>query len=151
MTTAVDAVSARIDALGTRLPGLREKTFAGAYYWGPGQFAANSDLNHTAARLLAQLGMRQAPAFTGAVVDRSLSPERIDALDCDFLNLGFGSPALQAELKANPLYAGLAVVRDNRVFVADNLSATSGNQPTLLGIPWLLDQWTPVLERAAAR
>lgn len=151
MARAVADVTARIDALAARLPGLRGKTFAGAYYHGPGKFAANNSPNHTAARLLSQLGMRQSPEFAATVVNRSLSPERIDVLECDFLSIGFGSPQLRTELEANPLYAGLGAVRDGRVFVGDNLSSTAGNQPTLLNIPWLLDRWTPVLEKAATR
>jgi iron complex transport system substrate-binding protein len=41
-------------------------------------------------------------------------------------------------------------VRDGRVFESDVFGATAGNNPTLLNVPWQLQQQRAVLERVVA-
>lgn len=89
------------------------------------------------------------PRIAAEVVDRSLSLEQIGLLEVDLLGIGFASPELKADVTANPLYAGLSVVREGRVNESDNFGATAGNNPTLLNIPWQLERQRSALATVA--
>ncbi|MGD9526615.1 ABC transporter substrate-binding protein [Pseudonocardia sp.] len=151
MTGAIDGVQAYLDGLAAEYPGLAGKTFAGAYHFEPGGFAANTDPEGHSTRLLTGLGMTPDPDFVAGVVDRSLAPENIGLLDADYLRMSFASPDLEQALLVNPLYARLPVVTDGRVFTSDNFGAMASNNPTMLNIPWQLDQQRPVLATVAVR
>lgn len=150
MAGATQGVQAYLDALAAELPGLAGKTFSGAYHYEPGGFAANTDPEGHSTRLLTGLGMRQDPDFVAGVVDRSLAAENVGLLDADYLRISFASPDLERSLRANPLYARLPVVADGRVYTTDNVGAMASNNPTMLNIPWQLDQQRPLLAKVAA-
>lgn len=150
MAGAVAEVEEYLAGLAAEMPGLRGKTYAGTYHHSPGGFAVNTDPDGQAARVLGELGLVPSRELNAAVVDRSLSEEKLSLLDVDLLLISFATAELQTTLEANPMYANLAVVRDGRVFVGDNFAATAGNNPTLLNIPWSMEQRRDVFERVAA-
>jgi iron complex transport system substrate-binding protein len=148
---AISATEVDVDALATRLPGLKGRTFSSSFYYAPGQpLAVIDDPATISVALYTQLGLVLSPAVTSTVRDRSLSMEQIGSLDADFLFIGFAAPELRTSLDANPAYTSIPAVREGRVYQADPFTALTFNNPTLLNIPWQLEQITSTLERVAA-
>lgn len=152
---AVAATDRYLANLETELPGLQGKTVAGAYYYGTGTFAANP--RSASMSKYTDLGMRVSSELLTALPKGSdtntISMERIDVLDTDFLVISFGSVALRRELMNNPLFRSLDVVKAGHVYeidTSDALPTFAGNAPTLLNIPWLLDQEKQLLTKVAA-
>lgn len=132
------------------LPGLAGRTFSYSFYYEPGGLAVIDDPKTVSVQLYGELGMKLAPGVTTNVVDRSLSMEKIEALDADFLLIGFATPALKTEMNANKLFAAIPAVKAGRVLQVDAFTAGAVNNPTILNIPWQLDQLRPTLTKVAA-
>ncbi|WP_235947261.1 ABC transporter substrate-binding protein [Candidatus Frankia alpina] len=132
------------------LPGLAGRTFSYSFYYEPGGLAVIDDPKTVSVQLYGELGMKLAPGVTTNVVDRSLSMEKIEALDADFLLIGFATPALKTEMNANKLFAAIPAVKAGRVLQVDAFIAGAVNNPTILNIPWQLDQLRPTLTKVAA-
>lgn len=143
-------VDGRVAALAAELPGLAGKTFSSVFYHDPGQFTVDTNPEGHTAELLGQLGMLMSPRVVAEVVNRSVGAERMGVIDADLVRLGYASDDLRAQLTASPLFQALPAVRDGRVFESDVFGATAGNNPTLLNVPWQLEQQRAVLERVAA-
>jgi iron complex transport system substrate-binding protein len=146
---AVDRTEAGVRDMAAALPGLAGKTFTSSFYYEPGRFATIDSTETGAAALLASLDMELSPRVTAEVRDRAVSLEQIAVLDADFVAIGFAGDQLRTDLDASPLYANLPAVRDGRVVQASIQLATAGNNPSILNVPWQLEQYRPVLERVA--
>jgi iron complex transport system substrate-binding protein len=146
----VGEVERYVAALAAELPGLSGKTFSSVFYHDAGQFAVDTNPEGHTAKLLGQLGMVMSPRIVAEVVNRSLGAEQVGLVDADLVRLGFATDELRAELTASPLFLAVPAVRDGRVFESDVFGATAGNNPTLLNVPWQLEQQRAVLERVAA-
>ncbi len=135
------------------IPALEGKTVAGAYYYASGTFAANP---HSASmdKYLA-LGMVVHPPLLKAKPEGSpentVSREQMDTvLNADYLTLSFDTVALRTELVEEPIYQQLTAVKNETVQInepGDALPKFAGNNPTLLNIPWVLDQQRETLAR----
>jgi iron complex transport system substrate-binding protein len=147
---AVTRTETGVRDLGAAMPGLAGKTFTSSFYYEPGKFATIDTTESGAAALLAELGMQLSPRVASEVQDRAVSLEQIGLLDADFVAIGFAGDSLRTDLDASPLYANLPAVRDGRVLQASVQLATAGNNPSILNVPWQLDQYRPVLERVAS-
>ncbi|WP_232291884.1 iron-siderophore ABC transporter substrate-binding protein [Frankia sp. QA3] len=132
------------------LPGLAGRTFSYSFYYEPGGLAVIDDPKTVSVQLYSELGMKLSPAVPANVVDRSLSMEKIDALDADFVLIGFATPALKTEMNANKLFTAIPAVKAGRVLQVDAFTAGAVNNPTILNIPWQLDQLKPTLAKVAA-
>ncbi|GAA5131873.1 iron-siderophore ABC transporter substrate-binding protein [Pseudonocardia adelaidensis] len=143
-------VDGMVAGLAAELPGLAGKTFSSVFYHDPGQFTVDTNPDGHTAELLGQLGMVMSPRVVAEVVNRSVGAERMGVIDADLVRLGYASDDLRAQLTASPLFQAMPAVRDGRVFESDVLGATAGNNPTLLNVPWQLEQQRAVLERVAA-
>jgi iron complex transport system substrate-binding protein len=151
MAEAIAETDAAIQAVRDDLPGLAGKTFTSSYYYADGQpLAVIDDPSTTAVALYQDLGLVLSPAIEGVVADRSLSQENLADLDADYVSVGYETDDLRSDLEDNPLFAGIAAVRQDRYLAADAFTAQTFNNPTLLNIPWQLEQARPVLERVAA-
>jgi iron complex transport system substrate-binding protein len=139
-----------VTGLAAELPGLAGKSFSSVFYHDAGQFTVDTNPKGHTAKLLGQLGMVMSPRIVAEVVNRSLGAERVGLIDADLVRLGYASDDLRAQLTASPLFQALPAVRDGRVFESDVFGATAGNNPTLLNVPWQLEQQRAVLERVAA-
>ncbi|GAA3628103.1 iron-siderophore ABC transporter substrate-binding protein [Kineosporia mesophila] len=147
---AIADTQAKIDQVKTDLPGLAGKTFSYSFYYQPGGLAVIDDPETVSVQLYSDLGMKLSSGVTENVKDRSLSMEKIGALDADFLLMGFATDDLQKELEGNKQYTGIPAVKDGRSVEVDAFTAGAVNNPTILNIPWQLDQLKPTLEKAAA-
>jgi iron complex transport system substrate-binding protein len=148
---AIAGTESAIAAVHTRLPGLTGKTFSSSFYYQSGQpLAVIDDPTTISVALYAQLGLRLSPAVTAAVHDRSLSLEQVGALDADYVSIGFANNALKNDFATDPLFQAIPAVHAGRAYQADAFTAQAFNNPSLLNIPWQLDQIAPVLQKVAA-
>lgn len=139
-----------VAGLAAELPGLAGKTFSSVFYHDAGRFTVDTNPEGHTAKLLGQLGMVMSPRIVAEVVNRSVGAEQVGLIDADLVRLGYASDDLRTQLTASPLFQALPAVRDGRVFESDVFGATAGNNPTLLNVPWQLEQQRAVLERVAA-
>jgi iron complex transport system substrate-binding protein len=146
----IGEVDGTVAALAAELPGLAGKTFSSVFYHDAGQFSVDTNPDGHTAKLLGQLGMVMSPRIVAEVANRSLGAEQVGLIDADLVRLGYASDELRAHLAASPLFQAVPAVRDGRVFESDVFGATAGNNPTLLNVPWQLEQQRAVLERVAA-
>jgi iron complex transport system substrate-binding protein len=150
MDEAIADTESAIAAVRDELPGLAGQTFTSSFYYAEGQpLAVIDDPSTTAVTLYQDLGLVLSPDLAGVVTDRSLSMENLDAIDADYVSVGYESEGLRSELEGNPLFAGLGAVEDGRYVAADGFTAQTFNNPTILNIPWQLEQIRPVLEAVA--
>ncbi|UJP39727.1 iron-siderophore ABC transporter substrate-binding protein [Cellulomonas palmilytica] len=155
----VDDVNAQIaDALAAR-PDVAGKTFA--YGWIDPSAATTVSLYSpldARVQLVTDLGLEVAPSVTALAGETeefyiSLSAERVDELaDVDVL-VTYGDDSTLATLQADPLYGKIPAVQRGSVVVMPNdgplSAATSG--PTVLSIPWVLDEYLDKFEAAAKK
>jgi iron complex transport system substrate-binding protein len=100
---------------------------------------------------LTELGFKIPDAITkeagkeNAVV---VSSERLDLVDVDRLLFLSGDPTAQARVKADKVYAGLAVAKENRATFLPYEEPPLGGAlsfNTVLSIPYAIDQVVPIL------
>ncbi|WP_232303520.1 iron-siderophore ABC transporter substrate-binding protein [Pseudofrankia sp. DC12] len=147
---AIAATEKTIQDARSSLPGLAGKTFSYSFYYESGGLAVIDDPKTVSVQLYSELGMKLAPGVTANVVDRELSMEKLGALDADFMLVGYAAPELKTEMDANKLFTDIPAVRAGRVLEVDAFTAGAVNNPTILNIPWQLEQLKPVLAKAAA-
>lgn len=106
--------------------------------------------------LLHDLGFDLPQAAVDAAAEGSFykdfSAENADQLaDVDVI-VSYGDESLLAALQADPLWSTIPAVRDGAVVTVGNGDALSAAvSPTALSIPWVLDEYVPLLESAAAK
>ncbi len=147
---AIAATTKIIQGVKGDLPGLVGRTFSYSFYYEPGGLAVIDDPKTVSVQLYGELGMKLAPGVTTSVVDRSLSMEKLGALDADFMLIGYATPALKTEMNANKLFTEIPAVKAGRVLQVDAFTAGAVNNPTILNIPWQLDQLKPTLTKVTA-
>ncbi|ONH32575.1 iron-siderophore ABC transporter substrate-binding protein [Pseudofrankia asymbiotica] len=145
---AIAATDKVIKDTAAGLPGLAGKTFSYSFYFEPGGLAVIDDPATVSVQLYSELGMKLAPGVTENVVDRSLSMEKLSALDADFLLIGYATPDLKTEMNGNKLFTEIPAVKAGRALEVDAFTAGAVNNPTILNIPWQLEQLKPTLAKA---
>ncbi|MET0189910.1 MAG: iron-siderophore ABC transporter substrate-binding protein [Pseudonocardia sediminis] len=142
--TLVTDLETRIAATKTQFPQLNGKTVAGVlpstasqaefFVWGP------QDLR---ARFFAGLGMRGVPAFDQNAGDKfygTFSSEQLGRLDeADVVALITNTDEQRTTFQAQPGYAALQAVRENRVVTFDENEAAALTFSSVLSLPSVLD------------
>lgn len=107
---------------------------------------------HSGMRMLQAIGLEQADI--GATAEDygggrlALSIERINVLDnADIVILGAFTDELLVNVKANPLYASLDVVKSGRVHELNLSDLYAFNTPTALNVPALIEGLKPFLAK----
>lgn len=147
---AIAATQQVIDQTKSGLPGLAGRTFSYSFYYEAGGLAVIDDPKTVSVQLYSDLGMKLAPGVAANVVDRSLSMEKLNALDADFLLIGFATPDLRTEMNGNKLFTEIPAVKAGRALQVDAFTAGAVNNPTILNIPWQLDQLRPTLAKVTS-
>ncbi|WP_216205120.1 iron-siderophore ABC transporter substrate-binding protein [Amycolatopsis aidingensis] len=127
------------------------KTVAVGEPYEPGKFSAFSP-NDPKMVFLTEMGFTVDEEYKQAVGSQNVADfsfERFDLVDVDRLVWLVGTPEVEQQLKADPLYQKLAVSREDRdLFLPyenpDIGAALSFN--TVLSIPYAIDQVVPMLE-----
>lgn len=140
-----------INSLAEELSGLQGKTMSSSYYYAAGEFAVIDDPEAASLRVYRELGLNLSPEIVETVVDRSISMEQVGLLDADVMFVGYASEELRKNLNENPLFQQIPAVQDGRVAYMDELAATAQNHPTVLNVPWQLQEFEPVLAKAASQ
>ncbi|MCW5873167.1 MAG: iron-siderophore ABC transporter substrate-binding protein [Anaerolineales bacterium] len=99
-------------------------------------------------RIIADLGFQNPPIIDELAGDEygaSISYERFDIIDVDLV---IWVDAMPEDLRSNPLFTALNVVKDNRVYYIDNTDSLYDalNFATVLSLPYAIERMNPVLE-----
>lgn len=149
-------VEAQIDAALAKYPDVAGKTIA--YTWiDPNDTSSIWIYTPTDARVqfTEDLGLETSPGILEAVGDSSdfgitIAAENADIIDADIL-VTYGDGATVEALQADPLLGKIPAVQDGAVVVLADATplaaATSG--PTVLSIPWALDDYLALFQAAA--
>lgn len=106
-------------------------------------------------KLLTDLGMTVAPYVdanaVGGAVYYDVSPELVGDIESDVFIAWFGDQAAADTFTANPAYAQIPAVAAGAFapIVGESYVAAS-SAPSVLSIPWMLDDYLPQLAEAAA-
>lgn len=119
----------------------------------PGEYAvfAKSDPK---AVFMTELGFRVPDEITEAAGDDNaaqISTERADLIDTDLLLFLTADPSAEARVRADPVYKGLAVARENRAMFVPYAQPPIGaalSFDTVLSIPYALDEFVPLLDKS---
>jgi iron complex transport system substrate-binding protein len=110
-------------------------------------------------QLLVSLGMDVAPAVEELVPAADadsyfygLSFENLQQLDSDILVAYFGSQDAVDEFVADPLVAAMPQIQEDRFApIVGESFVMASSAPTVLSMPWMLDQYVPQLVTVAER
>lgn len=154
----VSDTGAKVAALAAKYPELKGKTFA---------YGANNEadvLNLYRAtdprvQLLVELGMEVAPSVADldpkpadATYFYGLSFEKLSKLTSDVLVVYFGTQDEADTFSKDPLVAAMPQVSQGRFApIVGESFVMASSAPTVLSIPWMLEQYVPQLAAAAAK
>lgn len=119
-----------------------------------GQFDLVSRDSDAAALFLHQLGMRLSPKITALRETQpgrsTISDEQMSLLDADLLMINYLTPGARRTLEAKPLFTRLRAVRRGSYIAlgSDPPLAIAMAFPSLLSIPYALDEVVPLIARA---
>lgn len=151
--TAVAAVERTITGDRTAHPGFQGKTFTFGPVQPDGKIYTTSSADDLSATLLAQLGLTLSPRATALPPSSTkgksiVSPEQLDLLDADVLILTYITPGQQQKLEASALFKRLNAVRRGAYVVLPLPVAVAMAFPSVLSVPYALQQTIPLLDKA---
>lgn len=133
-------------------PEFEGKTVSYSFHFEPNAIQTINSPEDFAAQFLGELGLRLAPTVLGlkGTSGAQISLERLGLLDADMLIMAFASAELQASLESSAVFATVpAVSRENYVPVSLD-TVTAVRNPSVLSIPYGLEQLVPELAAAFA-
>ncbi|WP_158574086.1 ABC transporter substrate-binding protein [Streptomyces triticagri] len=144
---AVGDTEKLIAATARRYPKLEGRTFSASYAYSATQIATIASPDDFAVKFLQALGLEVNPTLQGTEKSASktqpgmLSPEQAEKLASDLTVIGFTSPQVRNTLEKGPSFTK---VKTTGVYApVDNATITELRNPSILGIPWLLDELAP--------
>jgi len=148
-------VKAQIAKAGQDHPELQGKTFT----FGPvtaGQVYTINSATDASAVFFSQLGLKLAPQVTSLPASSTpgraqVSMERLDLLEADVLILTFPDPGDQASFEKGALFKQLKAVQRGSYVALDFATAVAIAFPSVLSIPYGLNDSVPLLAAAAAK
>lgn len=146
----IAGVRAKIDEVRRAHPEFEGKTATYSFNFAPDSIQTINSTNDYAAVLFDDLGLKLSPKVTALEGDQGarISLEQIGILDADVLVLAYPSDDLRTSLENNPVFQSVPAVKDGR-YVPLGLDAVSALRlPSVLSIPYGLDQLEPGLTRA---
>jgi iron complex transport system substrate-binding protein len=129
------------------------KTFTFGPVQPDGKIYTTSTASDLSAALLAGLGLTLSPRVTtlppSSTKGKSIiSPEQLDLLDADVLILTYITPEQQKKLEASALFKRLPAVRRGAYVVLPLPVAVAMAFPSVLSVPYALQQTIPLLDKA---
>ncbi|MBB5133702.1 iron complex transport system substrate-binding protein [Thermocatellispora tengchongensis] len=144
---AVAETEDKIQAVADAHPNLKGKTFSVSYAYAADTIATISAPDDFAVKFMESLGLKVTPTLRGneetatGTQPGRLSPEQADRLASDLTVIGFTSPQVRNTLEKGPAFAK---VKSTGVYTpVDNATITELRNPSILGIPWLLEKLAP--------
>lgn len=153
----VAQVDSDIADLAAQYPALADTSFAYGANNQPEIFNVFRD-DDPRVQLLTQLGMTVTPSVEELAPDGDdsyfyqLGFENLNALESDVLVAYFGTQADVDAFVADPLVAAMPQVQQDRFApIVGESFVMASSAPTVLSIPWMLDQYVPQLAAVAER
>lgn len=146
----IAGVRSKIDEVRKAHPEFEGKTASYSFHFAPDAIQTINSTDDYAAVLLGDLGLRLSPKVTTLKGDggAQISLEQIEILDADVLILAYASDNLRPALENNPVFQSVPAVKDGR-YVPLGLDPVSALRvPSVLSIPYGLDQLEPGLAKA---
>lgn len=110
--------------------------------------------NDLRVKFLTDLGMKLSPGQVSAAEDApdgsffvDVSYERLGTLDADLLVAWFTSEGERKAFSSRPVFRRLGVARRGGFVPLDLIQAQAQGAPTVLSIPWAIDNVVPLLEQ----
>jgi iron complex transport system substrate-binding protein len=149
----VDDTEAQIAAIRQEHPDFVGATFSFSFHHAPSQIVTLNSSDDFAVRILNGLGLKLSPAVEalGGRSGEQVSFERLDLLDADVLLMAYADDDLRRSLEAEQLYRHVPAVRDGRDVALGMDATTALRNPSVLSIPFGLDELTPKLAGALDR
>jgi len=155
-----DEVDQLIAGLDDKFAAVREehpdwegKTVAVVDPFQPGQYAVFQKTDPKAV-FMTEMGFVVPDAINEAAGDNNaaeVSTERGDLIDTDLLLFLTADPSAEARIKADPVYQGLKVAKENRAMFVPYAEPPIGaalSFNTVLSIPYALDEFVPLLDKS---
>jgi len=137
-----------LSAVSQEFPAAAGKTFAVAFFGGADNIQVVTDPNDITVQMLTKMGLKLPDSLIGlgggeGGVQGRLSLETIDKMNSDIIIMG--STGDLSAMESSPLWPGLTAVRENHVLKLDPAAVTSFRVPTVLSVPWSIEQIKPTL------
>ena len=151
----IAAIDRRFAAVRAEHPAWAGKSVAVVDAYEPGKYAVFTATDPKA-RFLTQLGYTVPDASAkaaGGNTAAEISSERLDLVDVDRLVFLTSDPAAEPRVKADQVYRGLRVARENRALFVPYAQPPVGaaiSFNTVLSIPYAVDQLVPLLAAGAS-
>ena len=119
----------------------------------PGKYAAFAKSDPKAV-FMTEMGFEVPDAINEAASDNNaaeISAERADLIDTDLLLFLTADPSAESRVKADPVYKGLKVARENRAMFVPYAQPPIGaalSFNTVLSIPYAIDEFVPLLDKS---
>jgi iron complex transport system substrate-binding protein len=148
----VEDIEAKLTAVRDDHPDWESKTYTNGPVTGPAEVWTISSPQDTSAIVLGQLGLVLSPKVTTLSSPypgrAQVSLEQLNVLEADVVMLSYHSEEFRPALEDNPLFQQLpAVQRGAYIHLASDVS-TGLAYPSVLSIPYVLDQITPQITQA---
>ena len=148
--TVVASVEDRIAKEKAAHPAFDGATFTSSFHFAPGQVVTLNSPDDFAVKILSGLGLELSPAADRLEGDggAQISLERVSDLDADAMLMSFAEDKLKTSLERSGVFRRIPAVRDGR-YIALTLDATTAlRNPSVLSIPYGLDELVPPLGEA---
>lgn len=148
---AVAETDQSVAAARAAYPRLAGKTFSASFAYSTTQIATLSASTDFAVRFLTGLGLVLAPGLADVgktATDTQpglLGPEQVNRLAADLVVIGFVSPQIRDAVEGNAVFS--SVKASPGYATVDVELITELRNPSILGIPWLLEQLRPALQK----
>lgn len=137
-----------IAAVKAKHPALDGKTYSLSIGNTPAKIFTIASEDDFAAKLMSEVGMKLTPTVTNIkTVSGSptgeLSFEQLDKLDADLVIIAFTTPDLKKAFESSALVKNMDAVKKDNYVVTDVATISQLRSPSVLGIPWALDNLEP--------
>ncbi|MFY0408418.1 iron-siderophore ABC transporter substrate-binding protein [Solicola sp. PLA-1-18] len=150
-------ITDRLEAVADEHPEYAEHTFAYLYNTGPGTLGAFLE-DEQRVSMLRTMGLRLDPVVdtfeeTEGTDSAVLSLENAaDFEDTDLIFTFYSDPKNKTEVEAQPVYASIpAIERGSTVVSTDQSFVTASSIINPLTVPWMIDQYVPLIDEAIAK
>ncbi|MFI8219202.1 iron-siderophore ABC transporter substrate-binding protein [Streptomyces sp. NPDC085932] len=129
-------------------PGLQGRTYSLSIGNTPAKIYTIASEDDFAAKLMSEVGLSLTPSVKNIkTVSGSptgeLSFEQLDKLDADLVVIAFTTPELKKAFESSALVKNMSAVEKDRYVVTDVATISQLRSPSVLGIPWALDNLEP--------
>jgi iron complex transport system substrate-binding protein len=145
---AVEETEDSIAEVKAEHPGLAGRTYSLSIGNTPAKIYTIASEDDFAAKLMSEVGLSLTPSVKNIkTVSGSptgeLSFEQLDKLDADLVVIAFTTPELRKAFESSALVKNMSAVKKDRYVVTDVATISQLRSPSVLGIPWALDNLEP--------